>query len=262
MKNNIVEVIDNDLFIGTHNLSKLFNVEHRSLKQTIKNNINDVLEFGDKDLKSRSTLNILNVESRNKNKKKIGRPIIEYLLNEQQATFVVLLLKGHYKTDKVSLITKFKKHVTNQFFKQRKLLSKIIAQRQNAEWLEKRESGKIERRVETDVIKEFVEYALSQGSKSASKYYMIISKMENHTLFNLDMLELKYPNLRDVLEGYQLSTLQNADRIVARALKEGMEQQLFYKEIYQSAKERVERFVQLIGKTPIQLLKTETKALA
>jgi hypothetical protein len=78
--------------------------------------------------------------------------------------------------------------------------------------------------------------------------------MENSTLFNLDMLEMQYPNLRDLMSGYQLSTLQNADRIVARALKEGMKKKLHYKDIYKLAKERIEYFVELVGKSPIEII--------
>ena len=257
----MIKIIDNDLYVGTYYLSELFNTDHRSIKQTIKNNLNDILEFNENDDMKGSSLNISNVESKSGKKRKIGRPTIEYLLNEQQATFVILLLRGHYNSNKTSLITKFKKHVTNEFFKQRKLLNKIISQKQNTEWLEKREAGKVERRLETDAIRDFIDYAIAQGSKNAHKYYMIISKMENKTLFHLDLLEQKFPNVRDIVEGYQLVTLQNADRIVARALKEGMEKEMYYKDIYIMAKDRIERFVELIGKSPIQVALMRTNIL-
>jgi len=252
LSKNLIELIDGDLYTGTWKLSKLFELEHKSLKRLVEKHTEEFCSF-DENSNNCIKKRILTVDSKSTVRK---RKHIEYLLTEPQSMYLILLSRNK------DIVRKFKSYLTKLFFKQRKALIKLLAQKQNAEWLQKRESGKIERRLETDTIKDFVEYALSQGSKSASKYYMIISKMENHTLFNLDILELKYPNLRDILEGYQLSTLQNADIIVSRALKEGMEQQLFYKEIYKSAKERIERFVQLIGKTPIQLLKTETKALA
>lgn len=90
---------------------------------------------------------------------------------------------------------------------------------------------------------------------------MIISKMQNNTIFNLDVLGLKFPNIRDLVSGYQLATLENADRIVARALKEGMQQEMFYKDIYKLAKERIERFVELIGETPINNMLEKEKKL-
>lgn len=276
MKNNLVEIINDDLFIGTWRLSKVFDVEHRSLKQTIRNNINDVIEVGEIEPKTRTvdreltaldyrkkqkTYDISNVVSHKKKPTKFGPPIHEYLLNEPQATFVVLLLKGQYKTDKVSLVTKFKKHITSEFFRQRRALSKLLVQKQNAEWLQKRAEGKLERRVETDTIKEFVEYSKDQGSKKAGKYYMIISKMENQSLFNLDYISQKYPNIRDIAEGFQLTSLQVADRIVAKAIKDGMEEKLNYKDIYIKARDNVQQFAQVIGKTPLQLTISNHKLL-
>jgi hypothetical protein len=233
-KEILVYLKNNDLKVGTGRLSKGFGVEHRALKKLIVKYKNEFEEWG------LIASPMQKVDPQNK-----GRRLEEYELNEPQAAYLSTLLTNN------ELVRKFKHFLVNEFFRQRKLLSKILAQKQNNEWLEKREQGKIERRLETDTIKEFVSYAFSQGSKNAKTYYMNISKMENTTLFNLDMLELKYPNLRDLLEGYQLTTLQNADRIVARALKEGMKQQSYYKDIYKLAKLRIEGFVQLIGKTNI-----------
>lgn len=252
MKKEIVEIIDNDLYVGTWQLSKVFEVEHRSLKQTIRKNLQDVIEVGESELKTRGIFDISNVEINNKKKRERGRPIIEYLLNEPQATFVILLLKGQYKTDKVSLVLKFKRHITTQFFKQRKLLAKLLNQKINAEWIAKREAGKIERRIETDTIKRFVEYAKAQGSQNAPKYYMVITKMQNNAMFSLEFLEQKYPNVRDMIDGFSLDALKMSDHIVDRAIDEGMNKALPYKEIYQLAKERVETFASAIGKTPMQ----------
>ena len=244
-KEVVVYFKNNDLMVGTGILSKGFGVEHRALKRLIVKYKSEFEEWG-----------IVTTRLPKLSQRKVGRQLEEYELDEPQAAYLSTLLTN---TDKVR---KFKRHLVKEFFRHRKLLSKITSQKQNAEWLEKRSSGKIERRLETDVIKAFVEYAYSQGSKSAKKYYMIISKMENNTLFNLDMLEFKYPNLRDTLEGYQLFTLQNADRIVARAIKEGIEKKLHYKDIYKLAKERVETFVGLIGKSPVHGVLTRKTILS
>ena len=234
-KEIVVYLKNNELLTGTGILAKGFGVEHRALKRLVVKYKSEFETWG------LIATPLPKVDPNNK-----GRRLEEYEINEPQAAYLSTLLTNN-KT-----VRRFKHLLVSEFFRQRKLLSKIIAQKQNAEWLEKREAGKIERNLETDSIKEFVEYALTQGSTNAKKYYMIISKMQNHTLFNLDMLELKFPNLRDSLEGYQLATLQQADIIVARALKEGMQRELYYKDIYKIAKERVEVFVKLVGKTPVQ----------
>jgi len=85
--------------------------------------------------------------------------------------------------------------------------------------------------------------------------------MENKSLFHLELLALKKHNIREIAEGFQLDSLKMADRIVARALREGMEREMFYKDIFKMAKERVEQFVQVIGKTPLQLCSDKTKLI-
>ena len=72
---------------------------------------------------------------------------------------------------------------------------------------------------ETDVIKQFIEYAVKQGSKSYKKNpslaYSNITKMENKSLF---ILENKVKNLRDILNCKQLDEIKQADEIVEKAL--------------------------------------------
>jgi hypothetical protein len=75
-----------------------------------------------------------------------------------------------------------------------------------------------------------------------------ISTMENKALF---LLEQQYKNLRDMLNIHQLSTVKSADMIVMKALRDGMDKGLHYKDIYKLAKVRVEGFAEVIGKTLI-----------
>lgn len=118
-------------------------------------------------------------------------------------------------------------------------------QKQNAEWIEARAAGKRTRKEETDAIKSFVDYAKSQGSQSAEKYYMALTKMENAALF---LVEQKYPNLRDILNISQLGVLGTADAIARKALHDGMERGMQYKDVYKLAKERVELLAEVHGK--------------
>jgi len=174
-----------------------------------------------------------------------GRPVEYAELSEIQATFLITMMKNS------DIVLKFKERLVIQFFKLRDSQDRIRSNYRNNEWTEIREQGKIPRRLETDVIKEFIDYATEQGSKSAQMYYMNITKMENKALF---IVEQKYKNLRDVLGVVELSTIQNADHIVARALRDGMNDKLAYKDIYKLAKERVEMFAEIRGKSQILAL--------
>lgn len=217
---------NNHVFTTTLIIAEGVNLEHRAVRQLIKNHIIDFKELGER------TFEMSFLKTKNK-------PISYYKLSELQASFLITLMKNS------RVVISFKKTLVKEFFRMQKELARISINQANQQWLEQRSSGKLERRAETDVIKNFVDYATKQGSQSANMYYMNISKMENKALF---IVEQKYRNLRDVLGITDLSTLQNADHIVAKALKDGMNDNLNYKDIYKLAKERVELFASLRGK--------------
>jgi phage regulator Rha-like protein len=171
-----------------------------------------------------------------------GRPVQFCMLDEEQSTFLITLMKNS------DVVVPFKLQLTREFFRMRSELARIAAQSQNVEYLEQRKLGKVTRLLTTDTIKGFTEYATAQGSKNAAKYYMSLTTMENKALF---LLEQKYSNLRNILDLHQLSTIKSADAIVAKALKDGMDQGLHYKDIYLLAKKRVESFAEVIGKSPV-----------
>jgi phage regulator Rha-like protein len=178
-----------------------------------------------------------------------GRPTRFAWLNEEQTIFISTLMRNSIK------VVSFKKQLSCDFLKMRRALLEIKLRQQNPEWVETRKTGKISRRQETDTIESFIEYATKQGSKSASRYFMNISKMENSALF---MLTAKFSNVRDVLDGQQLQTIAVCDQIVAKALRDGMGEGMFYKDIFQEAKKEVLKFVELIGTSYVpkqQLLK-------
>jgi phage regulator Rha-like protein len=236
MEKMMVEIKNEDLFVGTWDLSKGFDVEHRILKKLIKHYETDFQGLGAVALRVQQPTSI-----------KGGGIIREYILNEMQATYLTTLLQNNDK------VRKFKMKLTKQFYDQRKLLYQIITQKQNKDWEESRISGKKTRRIETDAIKEFIEYAKTQGSKSADKYYMIITKMENQSMLHLDLLQQEFPNLRQIADVLSLMDLSVADRIVAVALREGMKGKMFYKDIYLMARDRIEGLALSMGKTPLRL---------
>jgi Rha family phage regulatory protein len=105
------------------------------------------------------------------------------------------------------------------------------ANRKDQSWIASRESGKIGRKDETDVIKEFVEYATAQGSKSAQFYYKHITMA---TYRALELLVQRKPKLRDTLNCYELAELLLAERLVMVKLKEYMDKGRNYKDIYET----------------------------
>ena len=239
---NLVIIDREALFVSSFDLAKGFGVEHRNIKILLQKYESEFGELAKLEGEFR------HLECRNSDTGNVGRPKQEYFLNEPQATYLTTLLQNNDQ------VRRFKMYLTQQFFAQRKFLNKLVAQRQNEEYYKKRAEGKIERRLETDRIKEFVEYATNQGSKNAKMYYMNITKMENSSLFCLDFMGQRFPNLREVLDGLALDIIKMADIIVGKALEDGMNQGLNYKDVYILARDNVEKFAVCMGKTPLRLI--------
>ena len=142
------------------------------------------------------------------------------------------------------IVLDFKESLVKQFILQKKWILEQKTQKQNQQYIETRNQSKIGRKQETDIIKEFIEYAKKQGSKNADKYYMIISKMENAAFF---ILKEKFKNVTEILNIQQLSKIIVADMIVKQAIIEGMKKEIFYKDIFQEAKKKVVEMSNSLG---------------
>jgi phage regulator Rha-like protein len=163
-----------------------------------------------------------------------GNNAIYYYLNEEQLIFLITMLRP--KKNENDLVLNVKKKMSKEFAMLRKWKLTQDIQKQNKEYIETRGKSKIGRKQQTDIIKDFIEYAKNQGSKSADKYYMIFSKMENAAFF---ILKEKFKNIREILNITQLSKIIVADMIVKQAIYEGMKEGMFYKDIFKLAKNRI-----------------------
>ena len=147
---------------------------------------------------------------------------------------------------KVKFINAFQ-IMRHELMRQSRQETKAARKQATAAWQQARLEGKVARVALTDGIQELVAYAKAQGSKSAERYFINITTMEYQALF---FLEQTLPdNFRDTLTMFQNANLATAERIAQKAIREGIEKQMPYKEIYQLAKQRVVAFVDLIGKT-------------
>lgn len=228
-------------------VAKSLNRKHFSIVKVVQENEISFKKFG---------VVQLGVEKPEKGTKG-GRPEKFYYLNEAQITFLIMMLRVKRKeNDKV---LNFKEKITEQFFKMKKTLLNLSMQKANQEWLEVRKKGKVSRLKQTDVLKLFSEYAVNQGSngyKKENQVYITFTKLENNSLFVIDKLVVKdlkkkKQSLRDLLNINQLDEIKQADEIILKALMDGMDKEMFYKDIYKLAKKRVETFVELKGKSVV-----------
>ena len=150
-----------------------------------------------------------------------GRPEEYYLLNEEQATLLITLLKN---TD---VVIEFKARLVSEFYKMRQ----FILERKTQTWIETRKAGKLTRKAETDTIQKLVEYAKDQGSTHADMLYMTYSKLAN---------KMAGISKRDEASVMQLNNLSLIENIILHVIDTGILTGKHYKEIYQDCKKRLE----------------------
>ena len=149
-----------------------------------------------------------------------GRPTKIALLNEEQAYFLITLL------DNNDTVADFKAELVDQFFKAKKLL----AEKKTEGWQLARGQGKEMRHELTDVLKEYVELAESQGHHGTAKF----------AYSNFTKLIKKPFGTRDNAGAAQLVMIATVEHILAVTLQPLVKAGKDAKEIYCIAKQKVE----------------------
>jgi Rha family phage regulatory protein len=150
-----------------------------------------------------------------------GKTNIKYLMNRDGFTFLVMGFTGkkanQWKWDYIKAFNS---------------MEAVIREKSTTIWIETRQQGKLTRKAETDVIKELVEYAKDQGSKHSQMLYMTYSKLAN---------AMAGVTKRDNASVMQLNNLSIFENIILTIIRNGMNEGLGYKEIYQVCKLRCEQ---------------------
>lgn len=228
MPKQIIVIENNEGRAGTFLISQGFQRKHEYILRLINKYESRFKDYGE--LKT------------NKCSQGRGRPIEEYLLNEDQFIFLGTILRNS------EIVLDFKQKLVKEFSKARRIAAAAQSRQQNQEWLHYRQMGKKQRIAMTDDVKDFVDYATKQGSKNADKYYMAISKMTYSLLF---VFHGTYKNARNLLSEEQLMTIASAERIISKGLRDCMKAKMFYKDIYKKIKSNVAAFVELHGQTEV-----------
>ena len=232
---NIVELYNDKLMAGTWIIAKGFKREHFKVLRLIEKHKVRFLRLESKRLLKSLPFRKIRIKSSDK-------PINEIMLNKGQTIFLGSIFRN---TD---LVLDFKEKLAREFVRMEKRLANLSAQRLSPEWVKNRAYSIPIRNNSTDIIKDFIDYATHQGSKSANKYYVALTKCLNSSLFKC---EGKHKNMRDVMTPSQLLDVSFGDKIIEKALLEGMADSMPYKEIYQMIKKRLIAFAELIGKSDI-----------
>lgn len=210
----LVEVRKNDVFTNSKIIAEGTNNQHESVIATIRKYGSDIAEFGEiefSDLKSGNP--------------KGGRPEQICYLNEEQATFVITLLRNS------KVVVKFKKELVRQFYAMRKFL----IEKQSKLWAETRTANKENRLKETDVIKMLQDYAKEQGSKNSDKLYMVYTKLAKSVV----------GGKRDSVSVSELNNLTLVESIILQTIQIDMSMGMHYKDIYKDCNDRIKRFAEI-----------------
>lgn len=105
---------------------------------------------------------------------------------------------------------------------------------ESMEWQQARTLGKATRRTLTDTIQRLIPYAIAQGSQHLDKYYMSYTKMVYGAL---ELIKSNDDSFRDTLSTLQHSQLAVMEHAARQTIEEGMTEGLYYKDIFQKAKQ-------------------------
>jgi len=214
----LVEVKKNEIYCDSHLVAKKFGLKNNYVAERIEKVIADIGDLREDGV----TPKVMKEEREYR-----GNKYTAYLMNRDFFVFLVMRFKGQK-----AMVWQLKFIAAFNAMEQRILTADINAT--NPRWLGQRKLGKVARLEETNVIKEFVEYATEQGSTKAHYYYKHIT---NATYKALGMMVQSKPKLRDTMDLYEISELLLAERIARNAIKRYMGIGRHYKDIYTSVKD-------------------------
>jgi len=219
----LVELKRKEIFCDSHIIARKFGLKNAYVNDNIRKVISDLDDFrvGGSDPKCVT-----------EEREYRGQKYTAYLMNRDFFSFLVMRFKGKKAIRwQLEFIAAFNA-----------MENSLLLASQNSKdegWLAQRTQSKQARIQETDVIKEFVDYATEQGSKSAKFYYKHITRA---TYKALGFAEQKNPKLRDTLDLYQIAELTLAERRVKLRIRKCMDLKRNYKDIYVNIKEELEAF--------------------
>ena len=216
----IIEVKNNQVFCDSSLVARKFGIKHNDVTKAIKRLLDRLRD-------ANVTPKIEEYE-----KEYRGQTYTAYLMDRD---FFMMLAMRFENKKAIEWQSKF----INAFNEMEQTILKAELNKSDSDFIQVRSKSKAARLEETDVIKDFVDYATGQGSKSAKFYYKHIT---NATYKALELMVQKRPKLRDTLDIYQLSELLLAERVAKNSLKKYMDLGRHYKDVYKCVAEDLTTF--------------------
>lgn len=216
---NVIRDIEEIIKNSTTKISILLNEYSSNLRAT--------QDLTNSDLRTLKNENICFIKT--KYKASNGKMNPEYLITKKGFVLYTFNIQG-YNDFKLAYINDFEK------------MEKIISNKNNPEWLTVEKHSKAVRKIETDTIKNLIEYAKAQGSKNANRLYIVYSSLINR------LMGISERDSISPLERLQLAQLEN---IINRTINNGMKQGKNYKDIYTDCQKIGNESIELIKFNPV-----------
>jgi len=230
----IVEVKSNEAFADSSLVARKFGMKHNKLVAVIESTLDDYPDLRGSSNTPKTSENYFTEERIYR-----GQPYTAYMMN--RAFFSLVAMRFTTKQAR-----EWQRKFNNAFYELENQLMLAEGNKQDPQWLEQRMQTKTLRKAETDVIKQFVDYATARGSTKAGYYYSLITKA---TYRALGLIQHGTPNIRDTLDSLHLAWLVTLESVAQAALSQYMSQNLPYKEIYRLVADDLERYAE-----PLSLL--------
>ncbi|MGL5050655.1 MAG: Rha family transcriptional regulator [Fusobacteriaceae bacterium] len=225
----LVEVKQGKVFTTSLIFAEQFGLEHKHILEKIRNL---TVEY--------STIKNEFVETEFTNARNRKYPM--FLMTRK--AFMFLVMNTGAKEQNMQRVWDMQYKIIEAFDYMEKQLTIQLHNSKNEEWLQMRNVVIENRKEETSVIKDFVDYATNQGSKNAKNYYMLITKETNK---NLCFIQHKVPKIRETLDTLQLGQLIMLENVIGKSLVKYMEEGTHYKEIYKKVVKDMKQLCELFG---------------
>ena len=203
---------NNQIIVDSRDLAKEFGRAHKNVLQTLDGLIKD------------NTISRL--ESKPRNYIKLGRTYRYFELNQAGFLKAMPFIGGKRSREG-------QKRLVDAFLRLQVKLERQSKEKEKLSCQIARLSGKDSRSILCDEIQKFIDYAKSNGSGNADRYYGNITNLMHSALI---IIEPKATKVRELLTTIQLSHLSTIELTAAQVLSIGMESSSPYKEIYQNIK--------------------------
>lgn len=223
---DLVQVQRGEVFCDSQMVAEKFGYQHIHVVRVIKKLVADYAEIKGCEF---THLNFVETE-----KEWRGQKFKRYLMDRRAFSLLAMRFTG-------AKALEWQVKFNDAFYLMEKQLLLEHTNKGNAAWVTQREQGKIARKEEVDTIKDFVEYAKSQGSQNAQFYYKHITVACYRCL---QLIESEKPKLRDTLGIMELNQLMLAEHVAERSIRRHMANGEHYKAVFTLVKADLERFAE------------------